>query len=336
MIQTGNVLSGFSVSQNKFQGVTNLAQIEAYGLIRPTQIDKVSKGLSPQQQSAHELRAVTNRSFDKARIDNASDYSGYIEAVEVHGRPGGTPAITLFHQAQLTEVDGGILIPYGAGIVAIDGETQTEARYILRDRNMETAGNPFAITVYHGIPVDMAMQILHDYNTKGLAWNESKAARFNRTGQLSLAAEQALTMSGVLQENVNLRGDKATKKTTVALKQILTGIAGYQLNGKGSETAVSASHFKRFNDAAAVAVPPTCVNQFADIIRAAQANRQIGLAPPQVWQIAGVLLSKNRQPAQLNWDKGVAAFTETKASGRGGPRMEVKARLAAIETAMSS
>ncbi len=330
----GNVLTGHSVSDYKFQGVTTLAQIEAYGLHRPTEIDKSARGMSKTKQESHELHNVINRTFVKARLTNAESYSGYIEAVEVHGRPGGTPAITLFNSESLQETEGGIVIPYGQVLVAIDGETQTEARFMLADRLPETRNNIIAVTLYHGISVEQARQILHDYNTKGLAWSETKAARFNHTGQLSQAVEKVIEISGVSKDRINYRGATSTKKTVVSNQQILTALAGYQLNGQGSQMNVSASHFKRFNDASAVTVPPTAIQHVGWLVSQADNNPMLGHAHNSVWQIAGVLLSKNVQPAQLNWQAAVEAYHQTKAAGRGGPRTPVKDRLAAIESAM--
>ncbi len=331
---TGNVLVGHSVSSYKFQGVTTLAQIEAYGLQRPTEIDKSKRGMSKQQQESHSLHNVINRTFDSKRKENAESYSGYIEAVEIHGRPGGTPAITLFNSEELEETDGGIVIPYGQVLVAIDGETQTEARFLLADRLPETRNNVIAVTLYHGISVEQARQILHDYNTKGLPWSETKAARFNHTGQLSVAVEQAIASSGISKDRINYRSATVTKKTVISNQQILTAFAGYQLNGQGSQMNVSAGHFKRFNDSSAVSVPPTAVQHIASLIAKADTDPTLGKAHGSVWQIAGVLLSKNLQPSQLNWGAAIQAYEQTKSSGRGGPRRPVKERLAAIEAAM--
>ncbi|MFN2201989.1 MAG: hypothetical protein ACK2UO_12330 [Caldilineaceae bacterium] len=330
----GNVLVGHPVLPYKFQGITTLAQIEAFGLIRPTLIDRNLKSHNQQQSAAHELHDVTNRKFDKARLDNAQDYSGYIEAVECHDREGGTPAITIYHREHLDDTDNGVVVPYGAALVAIDGETQTEARYILAERSPETKNNPIAITVYHGISVEAAMQILHDYNTKGLNWSEVKAARFNHTGQLSKAAQEIIDRAGVPQSKVNYRGDGATKKHYFSLQQVLTAVAGYQLNGQGMVTTVGKSHFKRFNEQGAVSVPPTCIDHMTSIVAQAEHNSAIGAAKPLVWQVAGVLLSQNYQPNQLDWARAVSVYRDTASGGRGGPRMPAKDRIARLANAM--
>jgi hypothetical protein len=311
-IPNGKLLQGAVVNRNKVQAVTTLNQIEDYGLIRPTVIDKASKGHSAQEAAAHALHSVTNRSFDKARRDNASDYSGYIEAVEVHGRPGGCPAITLYHPDPLTIHEEGVIIPYNARIVAIDGETQTEARYLLRDRLPDTGDNPIAATLYHGISPQEAQQILHDYNVKGLPWTEKKAFRFNQTGPLSEAAHAAIELAGMPTDMVNYQSAKATNKTVVSLTQILTLLAGYQLNGAGAKSNVTASQLKRLNSLNSVSVPPSCTQQLAHILRRAATDRTFGNAPTRVWQMAGVLLSKNVPYTQLSWESAVDAFAETK------------------------
>jgi hypothetical protein len=314
-IPNGKLLQGMAVGLNKFQAVTTLNQIEDYGLLRPTSIDKASRAHSSQEREAHELHATTNRQFTKARLENAHDYSGYIESVEVHGRPGGTPAITLYHPEQLAVIEDGVVIPYNAKLVAIDGETQTEARYELRERLPETGNNPVAITLYHGISAETAQQILHDYNIKGLRWTETKLGSFNNTGALSVAVEEALTMAELTNDQVNYRSAKATKKTVVSQLQALTLAAGYQLNGAGTRSFVSGAQLNRLNQESAVSVPPSCVQQLAHILRAAEADRSYGLAPLAVWQIAGVLLSKNVPQSQLRWRRAIETYNANRKAG---------------------
>jgi hypothetical protein len=335
-ILTGNILAGFAVSDHKFQGVTTLNQSQAYGLLRPSVIDRQSKGLSADELEAHVMHSMTNRTFDKARLDNAKDYSGYIEATEVHGRPGGTPAITLYYPGELKLAEGGIVIPYGAKLVAIDGETQTEARHMLRDRCPETGDNPIAVTLYHGVSAEVAQQILHDYNVKGLPWTETKAARFNRTGALSAAVEGAIKGAHVSMDKVNVRGGKANKRTIVALHQLVTLFAAYQLNGVSAQGTVGSGHLKRLNTETAASVPASCVHDVASILTKANDNPAIGSAPALVWQVAGLLLSRNVKVASINWERGASAYAETRMAGRGGRRLPIADRIAVIAKAMQS
>jgi hypothetical protein len=332
----GNILQGFAVSSNKIQGVTTLKQIEAFGLKRPTEIDKANKSMDDKALKSHNLHAVTNRSFDKPRMDNAGDYSGYIEAVETGKRIGGTPAITLYHPATLDITDNGVLVPYGSVLVAIDGETQTEARFMLMGRLEESGNWPIAYTLYHGISPEAAQQILHDYNMKGLPWSEMKAARFNNTGVLSRGVEDAIKLSGVSPEKVNYRGSKATKKHIVSLEQLLVFSAGVQLNGRGSDVAVSSGDLKRLNTPNSTALAPMAVPTMTHLLRIADENRTLGAMPSMIWQVAGVLTSKGVTFEALNWKAAALKYKETAVSGKGGPRMKVSDRIKAIEAAMAS
>ena len=165
--QEGKLLKGLSVSENKFQGVAHLNLLEDYGLLRPSVVEKAKKKDTRHDEvlkDSKEMHDLVQRRFDPARIRRAEQYSCYIENVEVNNIPGGTPAITLWYPDKLELTADGLLIPYKASLIAVDGETQTEARFMLRERIPETGKNKIAITIYHGVSEDHAKQLMYDYN----------------------------------------------------------------------------------------------------------------------------------------------------------------------------
>ena len=342
----GKVLQGQTVNDHKFQGVTTLNQISDYGLMRPTLVEKVNlKTGDPGEKIKRQVHNDVQRRFDPARIKRAAEYSIYIESVELDGSTGGTPAITIYHQDKLSETEGGVVIPYSAILTAIDGETQTEARFMLRDgyknpktgveiTSIPTSGDTqIAITLYHGIPYEAAKQILHDYNSYAKPVTEAQMYKFNNNGKLTIALNAASKLSGLADKHFNRKGAKATKTTKVADKQLLNCVAGYVLNGSGlSKTA--APYFKVMNTPQAADVPQVCIDGVAEFIRNAASNPTMGQANASVWQVAGVLLASGRKPETINWAKGVQAYEATMIAGRGGEKIDVKTRLSQIAQAM--
>lgn len=325
----GKLLKGFAVTDHKFQGVTTLNQIEDYGLIRPTHAASATKSAEPRVRLASELHKEHQRRWIKARKIRAQNYADYIFSVEANNNIGGTPAITLFHEVQCEHdnTEAGILIPYNSALVAIDGETQTEARYILRENQPKTGGFPIAVTLYHGISGDSARQILHDYNALCHPVTEVQTAQFNSSGQLSIAINKGRIEAGVHDNEINRDGAKSTKKTIVANKQLLSCAAGYQLSDNATQRTVTTKDLLKMNAGSSKSVPPTFSNHLSEILTQCRTSEIIGKAPNMVWQIAGVLLSKNRQPKSLDWVKAVTVYEQTRKTSK-------KECLIAIEKSM--
>lgn len=330
----GKLLLGLAVSAYKFQGVSTLNQLEDYGLLRPSVAEKAAKGTNGKITAAHALREDVNRSFDKQRRIRAENYSAYIENVEVNGHPGGTPAITLFNESQLPITDDGILIPYSAVLAAIDGETQTEARYILRQRLPETGEQAVAITMYHGVSEAFARQVLHDYNAYGKRIDEKQLAAFNQSGALTRSIFEACKAIGIIaSDSINMKGAKARKGQVASLRQLLAFAAGFQRNGLALTSVVSAAQMAQLNAVSVAELLPAGLSGMKDSILRAANDAQVRNAKEIVWQVAGALVAANRSASSLNWASAVGAYNSTTQQGRGGARMAIKDRLAAIAAA---
>lgn len=337
-IVTGNILIGQSVSVHKSQCVTNLNQIEAFGLRRPTLVTSATAAQRKSDKTlfdSHAMHDAVNRRFDKKRVLRSEAYSGYVERVEVHGHAGGTPAITLYVERGLEHNEQGLILPYGVTLVAIDGETQTEARFLLRERMPETGNNTFAVTVYHGLSLSAAKQILHDYNTYATPITEAAAASFNSAGALSRNVTAALEVSGIDETQVNRFGATGNKSTVVSHKQLLAGAAGYALNGVGLEKSVSAAMLKELNQPTTKAVHTDAAQALVKMISATLIKDSVArTAPAMVWQVGGALCAQGRDAGTLNWDAAMAVYNATKSGGRGGVRVSAKDRIAQIAARM--
>jgi hypothetical protein len=349
-----SMLFGSPVTNTKFQATSSLNQLEAFGLHRPTKAQSLTKAMAkaePKLASVKSKHDAVQRPFDAPRKRRAVAYSGYIENVECQGLIGGVPAITLWHENQLDlDDEGNALIPYSSVLVAIDGETQTEARYILRERAPETGDNPIAVTLYHGISVEQARQIVHDYNHYATPISEARASSFNSRGPLSEVADAALDANNVSPAMVS-PGAGATKKTVIGRQQVMLAVAGYALNGAGLERTVSQRMLSEMNRPDSPRLPMEARRAMTALITEAlqHGGGRGGAAasgdkgwrfsppiecPPMLWQVAGVKLSQGRTPASLRWDSAMDAYNSTKTEGRGGARLRPVERLSRIAAAM--
>jgi hypothetical protein len=309
----GNLISGVSVSDTKFVGMSTLNQLEAYGLKRPSTVEdatkKDMKGDRPLQM-AHDLRDEVQRRFDAKRIKNALAYARYIEQVEIGGRPGGTPPITLWCQrAELG--DGGLVIPYGHPLVAIDGETQSEARWILRDNEdflkLESGDNPLAVVVFFGVDEVHARQILHDFNRYANPVSEKQLAAQNVYGPVTSAVEAILGAAEIPLESVNRYGTTPSKKQAVAQNQVAYAVMGYAVKDTALLKHMTGMLDVLNNATTTSPINGTTVQDLTPMIKFAVQSQDARKAPLPVWQVAGVLIQRGRGPESLNWAGGALA-----------------------------
>jgi len=309
----GNVISGVSVSNSKFVGVSTLNQLENYGLMRPSTVeDATAKEMRGDRRlkQANELREEVQRRFDAKRCKNAVAYARYIEQVEVGGRAGGTPPITLWCERAEMSTEG-LVIPYGHPLVAVDGETQSEARYILRDEDdfakPETGNTPVAVVVYFGVDETYARQILHDFNAYTNPVTEKQLAAQNVHGPVTSAVAQILEQAGIALDKVNRYGATPTKKQAIAQNQVAYAVMGYAMR----ETAMkkqATCFLDTLNNATTTSpINGTTVADLTPMLRFAVTSLDARKAPLPVWQVAGVLISQGRAPESLNWAGGALA-----------------------------
>jgi hypothetical protein len=327
----GNVIAGVPVSNTKFLGVSSLYQLETYGLMRPSTVEdatqKEMKG-DRRLKQANELREDVQRRFDAARCRNALAYARYIENVEIGGTAGATPPITLWcEKAEIEE--GGLLIPYGQTLVAIDGETQCEGRFILRDEQdfnkPDSGNNQLALTIFYNISEIFARQILHDFNAFGHRVKENQLAAQNANGPVTIAVEAILGQAQIPLEDVNRYGTTPNKKQVIAQNQVAYAVMGYALKDTAMTRTVT-GFLETLNNATTTSpINGQTVSDLSPMIKFATQSQDARKAPLPVWQIAGLLVQRGRGPETLNWAGGVLA-------AKGGGK--VKAKLQRIADSM--
>jgi len=339
----GNVIRGIKVSDTKMQTALSLNQMaNQLRLQRPSILDGATlrdKKSNPSLGATAVLRDEIQRRFNAPRRHRAELYYGHLERVECHGFSGGSPAITLFLSEPMIETeDGGFLVPYTCQAIAIDGETQTEARFMLAENKPETGTRPVAVTIYHGIEVSEARQILYDYNAKATPVSATETAALNSEGPITKMVNKALGAAGIPADDVNRRGAMRTRKTVVATKQILMAAAGAAKGDNALRGGISQGEMNKINTPGYDV--PHCdklVEGLCHILQKAALEEHesavIGRAAHQVWQVAGVLIGRGRDAGSLNWTAAVEAYNSTQSAGRGGPRMSAADRLAAIASA---
>ncbi len=310
---SGNPVRGIEVSPVKFQGVTTLRQLEAYGLWRPTRLEKAKASEVKADRRLREavmLHEEIQRRFDARRARNARCYARYIEQVECHGRAGATPPITLWVDKALSDGDQ-LIIPYGAVIIAIDGETQTEARWIMAeepDFNLPgTMDHLVAVTIFHDLKEGVARQILHDFNIYANPVSERQLAAQNSEGPATVAALEVMTAAGIDLETVNRYGVTPSKKQSIAQNQVLFAVMGYAM--KSTALVKNGGSFLDALNNATLSSPINgdTVVKLAPMVKSAVGSLDARKSPLPVWQVAGVLIEQGRDPATLNWSAGKAA-----------------------------
>ena len=272
------------------------------------------KGARP--TPGQELRAEVNRSFDKARLARAEVYGSYIERIEMQDYPGGTPAITVYApEAELVPSPTGdmLVIPYGSPMVAIDGETQLEARCALRDRVPGTGRIPVALTIYFGIDEARARRILIDYNQHANPITPKLAHALDTSGAVTRAIEAALAKHGLtMLEHVSRSGDAgkpAGKKTPprVALSQLHAFTVGHAM-GDAALTDGYGRWMETLNAVGGNTIEPTTVDALAEAIHRAQTDQAMLTAASAIWQAAGVAASKGSALSGLKVYAAAAAL----------------------------
>ena len=336
---SGKSLPAMAVNADTAVGMVTLNQLEHFGVKSPWYMAKTAKGkLDKIEQPFKELREVVQRTWDKQRSKRADLYSAYIEHVEAGTVAGATPPVTVYVDHAGTEDDGTLSFPYTAAAIAIDGETQLEARFRLRDRKPETGDVPFAVTIYHDCPEIKAMQILHDFNRFAKPIPEAKLGMRNAASPVSQVIDAALAQAPDV--TLNVGSSVGTKKHAAGYQQAMAFVAGYVV-GKPALDKPASGWFDALSTPGNPPINGQCQSSLTEMLLMAKTNPQMRSCSIYFWQVAGVLAHEGRAPATLNWN---AAFAAAKAVspnvgpgvGKGGSKGVTKDRLAAIYNGFKS
>jgi hypothetical protein len=126
------------------------------------------------------MREAVQRLFEGVKRRNVSPYSAYISRVAHGERDGTTPAIELWTPEGLKTIEVGygmviVVIPFGALLIPIDGETQLAARYASWEKDPLIKQENVPVILHFGRSPDWARQAFHDLNTYGSKPNAAVA-----------------------------------------------------------------------------------------------------------------------------------------------------------------
>lgn len=157
-----------------------------------------------------ELRGEVQRLVEGAKKKNATQYGSYL----VEGFRGEhqwvTPPITLFHENLLRTVEFGagfraLLLPHGAFLTAIDGETQRLAWALASQSEPSLLSRRIAAVVHHGLPIKIARQYFHDLNTLEVKPNAAVAISMDDRDPATRIARAVMEEVPQLRGRINLR-----------------------------------------------------------------------------------------------------------------------------------
>lgn len=335
----GKLLIGLPVTPTVAVGFTTLNGLRDFGIKEPLAMARTSeRRLDTSDVPNKRLRVLVQRTWDNARKRNAHKYKEYLRLM-YSGKPGSAPPVTLYvPQAALPndDEDNVLRFPYDeSGVVtaiAIDGETQLQARFFLAQENPATASYHFPITIHHGIDEDHAIQILHDYNRYGTRISEKVLGSRNTTGGLSNTIAEALEIASLDIGELNRIGTAGTKKFVASYQQSMAFVAAYAVGQEALKRSVM-SWFNDLNEPGSAPINRNCRQMLAAMYDLARSNMKVRQAGPAIWQVAGVLASEDRHPKALNWDKGLESYAETARAGKFG-KVKTADRLAALYTSL--
>lgn len=325
-----NTIQGVSVNSTKFIGVTDLKTLASAGISRPSSKASELGGSDKAYSNCHELRQDIQRAFNKARKDNAQSYARYIRGLETKGAAGGCPPINLFTPSVCRIENGMLEIPFRASLVAIDGETQLEARFILLDEDVKNAADwKIPVVIWHGCGDDMARQYLVDTNLYANPINSVTAMSMDRTGRLTAAVKMAIKNAGYTDKQINQASDLPGKRKAITLRQVTAATVGYILGDFIAEksylnvvdelnSSVPVSNRFEF-DAVQVADAVT------SILRAAAHQETLHVTKPTVFQAAGIKVKRGAVADQLKFLNG-----SIKTPTKGGQGKKMSAALASL------
>lgn len=213
-------IPSISASATEVIGVSTLNQLShQFGLLNPMAVDSLSlsglKKADEDEKRVYNLREEIQRAFNKTRRDNVESYKTYINELHNGNIRGAVPNITLYTNASASydKESGELRIPYGAPLIAIDGETQTAARFRLMSENSDTGSIPVKFNIHYNIDIDAAKKIVHDLNHEGAKIKESEIASLNVDGAATQLITRGINAGDVPFEQINRRGDGMGSKT---------------------------------------------------------------------------------------------------------------------------
>jgi hypothetical protein len=327
---TGNPIRALPVSAEKLMAVTSLAELQNAGFRDPAELESLKKQeikADPKVGKAKEVRALVQRRFDSKRKARAAAYSIYIERCYAGEISGDTPPINIWVPAAggYDAENAALVIPYGTHLIAIDGETQSHARFLLADRKPETMNLPIAVVFHNGITAEEAKQRLYDFNHYAHPVKAAQLSTFNAAGPLSHATNQALDMAGLDRALIEPTAKTPAKRgrTIISFLQGQHAVIGAEL-GETAFNASPATLIEQLNTPTGTAQINGIGKKFlSTLVRdLAEHNERLINVAPEVLLVAGAL-----QRAGRTLDAGKIAIVRVAYDRASKQKLPVKERL---------
>ena len=259
----------------------------AYGLKRPSKVEKANQKemkFDDLLRSAHNVRAQVQRRFDSPRLKRAVAYAEYLQAIYTGERIGGYPPITLYtpYKGQVSDDGRTLILPYNIPLVNLDGETQTEARYLLLEADEESKGYEVPFILYHGISEEHASVIMHDVNFYAKPVPEQKIAVLNSQGHLTRIVNDVLGELNIPSHLIARLSPRPRKHQLVAYPALIAGAAG-ALVGRVVTNNLPAciSRLNNYSNGAKAANAKPFLEHGMKFIH------QVGRCKPVIWALVG-------------------------------------------------
>lgn len=318
----GNLLSALKVADNLCSVVTSLNQLEQYGLVRPTK-NASAKARELKDDDlfarAHSLREAVQRRFDVSRRRRAVEYRSYIEKIIVNQRLGGVPPVTLYcpHFCEYLTDQTALVLPYRSVLVNVDGETQTEARFLLREELPESGDWNMSAEIYHGITEQHASQILHDFNRYAHPIKESMVAALNSEGNLTRVIENILQERGLRAEQFSRFGPtpNVKKGQLCTYRSLISAVVGAVGGFKGLQTpGKEIALLNNGGDGRMVEIAKPFIEHVLNLI---DRDAKIGTNPSPVFGLFGAIYHEHQKLVNdQEWVIGAYTYQQTPGKGK--------------------
>lgn len=299
-----SVIKGVVSQSQKFVGVTTLDNLLASGMKRPStpRVEYVGKHATRTERLAAELRDDVQRKFTNDRKERAEAYARYIRAVHA-GQRGGCPPINLYVTGEVSFGPDGrdmhLSISRNA-LIAIDGETQLEARFILSELEPESVDWPIEVVVWHNCETETARQYLVDVNLYCQPIKAGIANRLDTTGRMTAMINKLCDSCGWDLSEINLNSVSPGKRCLFSRSQLVACAIGY-ITGKSLTTRMINNMSDEFNNPLPISEEYEFnIDVVADVIgrfaKANKGNENAKNAKPDVWCAAGASLASGQSP----------------------------------------
>jgi hypothetical protein len=327
----GKSFPGIALEENIFMGHLPLNALIHYGLKRPSLVEKATKKdlqSDPHLLAAFNVRSQVQRRFDAARKKRAIAFSDYLLQLHTGERIGGYPVITLYSPETGDLIDDGrtLILKYSAPLVNLDGETQTEARFIMLGEEEDSGDRPVGFLLYHGITEEHAGVIMHDLNFYAKPVAEQRISILNTSGHLTKIVNEVVRELNIPSDMIARLTPRPKKKQLVSYPSMIAGAAGALVGHTITNSLPTfISKLNNYpNGADAGKARPFLEHSLKSV-------HEIGQCKPVIWALAGGYYhDTNKVLVPEDWLKLANAYDEAKFP-RGTPHQAQLKRDAAFE-----